>query len=70
LFWLKIFILEGYQMSMGKVSSNMSSMPQPVKQRTQAAPVNGDGINDVKKSPPSPPVKPMGKVGTIINIKA
>jgi hypothetical protein len=55
---------------MGKVSSNMSSMPQPVKQRTQAVPVNGDGINDVKKSPPSPPVKPMGEVGTIINIKA
>lgn len=57
-------------MSMGIVNSSMPSMPQPVKQRTQAAPVNGDGINDVKKSPPSPPVKPMGKVGTIINIKA
>ena len=57
-------------MSMGKVSFNMPSMPQSVKQRTQAPPVNGDGINDVKKSPPSPPVKPMGNVGTIINIKA
>jgi hypothetical protein len=57
-------------MSVGKVYSSMPSMPQPVKQPTQAAPVNGDGINDVKKSPPSPPVKPMGKIGTMINIKA
>ena len=57
-------------MSMGKVNSSMPSMPQPVKQSAQAAPINGDGINDVKKSPPSPPVKQMGTVGTIINTKA
>ena len=55
---------------MGKVNSSMPSMPQPVKQSAQAAPINGDGINDVKKSPPSPPVKQMGTVGTIINTKA
>lgn len=60
-------------MSMSKVNAYAASRPQPVQilsNNSSAKAQNGDGVQDVKKSPPSPPVKQMGKIGTIINIKA
>ena len=58
---------------MSKVNAYAASRPQPMQILSNNSPAkaqNGDGIEDVKKSPPSPPVKQMGKIGTIINTKA
>jgi hypothetical protein len=58
-------------MTMSKVNAYAASRPHPMNilpNNSQALPQNGDGIKDVP-SQPSPPVKPMGKVGTIINVK-
>jgi hypothetical protein len=60
-------------MSMSKVNAYAASRPQPMQILSNNSPAraqNGDGVQDVKKAPPSPPVKQMGKIGTIINIKA
>ena len=60
-------------MSMSKVNAYAASRPLPmniIPNNSQALPKNGDGVKDVSNTPPSPPVKHMGKVGTIINTKA
>jgi hypothetical protein len=60
-------------MTMSKVNAYAASRPHPVNiisNGSQALPKNGDGVKDMPSAPPSPPVKPMGKVGTIINTKA
>ena len=60
-------------MSMSKVNAYTASRPKPMQIISNNSPAmgqNGDGVLDVKKSPPSPPVKQMGKIGTIINTKA
>ena len=58
---------------MSKVNAYAASRPQPMQILSNNSPAksqNGDGVQDVKKAPPSLPVKQMGKIGTIINTKA
>ena len=60
-------------MSMSKVNAYAASRQKRVQIISNNSPANaqnGDGIKDVKKAPPSPPVTHMGKVGTIITTKA
>ena len=60
---------------MSKVNAYAASRPHPMNilpNNSQSLPQNGDGVNDDNKnavSTSNPPLQPMGKVGTIINVK-
>jgi hypothetical protein len=59
-------------MSTSKVSAynvNPPPIKKPVKSAQPVVP-NNDPLPALKKAPSNPPPKPMGKIGTIINIKA
>jgi hypothetical protein len=59
-------------MSTNKVSAHNVNPPvfkKPVKS-TQPVVQNNDALPAIKNPPSNPPPKPMGKIGTIINIKA
>ena len=64
-------------MLLSKTSAYTASRPHPVSSipnSSSALPKNGDGVTDlpppVSVAPPVNQVKPMGKVGTIINTMA
>ena len=53
----------------GAYNVNPPPLNKPVKS-TQALAQNNDPLRALKKPSSNPPPKPMGKIGTIINIKA